>query len=172
MDPIGKTLRRWPGRCLAGALLAAAMLVVPPALPARAQGQAIIVEAAEFLVSVGDGAGRQRTIQADIVPFLPNRACFGWRLKLADAPPVVRYREVLQLPAAPAFWSGEGDEYSSHRFSADRTTATTEAFAAVTDGWLGSSWCIAEGDPLGPHSIEVYIEERLARRFEFEVREP
>ena len=76
------------------------------------------------------------------------------------------------MPAAPAFWSGEDDEYSPHRYSADRTTATTEEFATLEDGWLSSSWCIAEGDPIGPHSIEVYIDERLARRFEFEVREP
>lgn len=76
------------------------------------------------------------------------------------------------LPKAPVLWSGENEEYSPHRFSADRTTAIAEAFALLGDGWIGNDWCIAEGDPLGPHSIEVFTEERLARRFEFEVREP
>ena len=76
------------------------------------------------------------------------------------------------LPKAPVLWSGENEEYSPHRFSADRTTAIAEAFAPLDDGWIGNDWCIAEGDPLGPHSIEVFTEERLARRFEFEVREP
>lgn len=163
------------GRLAAGhaaGLFLAALVLGFVSSDVHAQTPKVTVESAEFLVSVGDGQGSARTIAADVVPFLPNRACFGWRLKLTDAPAVIRYREVLQLPRAPAFWSGENDEYSPHRFSADRTTAITEAFAPLDDGWIGNDWCIAEGDPLGPHSIEVFIGERLARRFEFEVREP
>ncbi|NIA72440.1 hypothetical protein HBA54_28015 [Pelagibius litoralis] len=160
------------GRALTAAVLMALLAFGSPSKPAWAESQAVVVEQAEFLVSVDDGQGRERRIRADIVPFLPNRACFGWQIKLSDAPPVIRYREVLTLPSAPKFWSGENDEYSSHRFSADRTTATTEEFAAPKDGWLSSRWCIAEGDPTGPHSIDVYIDDRLARRFEFEVRAP
>lgn len=128
------------------------------------------VETAEFLVSIGDGEGRQRTFDSTLVPYMPNRACFGWRIRLADAPPVIRYREVLRLPAAPEFWTGEDDEYSPHSFSADRTTAITEEFTAPDDGWIASSWCIAEGDPVGAHSIEVYIDGQLIRRFDFEVK--
>src|SRR3546814_16515545 len=96
----------------------------------------------------------------------------SWRIRLAEAPPVVRVREVLKLPEAPAFWSGEDDPYSTHVFSADRTTATTEEYKAPEEGWISSDWCIAEGDPLGAHSIEVFIEDALARRFAFEVKRP
>jgi hypothetical protein len=137
---------------------------------ATAAGATYSVEAAEFVVSVGDGDGNERTVASNLVPYLPDRACFGWRIRLAEAPPLVRLREVLRLPKAPAFWSGEDDEYSTHIFSADRTTATTEEFKAPQDGWIESNWCIAEGDPTGPHSIEVFIEDDLVRHFDFEVK--
>ncbi|WP_193370659.1 hypothetical protein [Pelagibius marinus] len=144
----------------AGAWLAGA----PPALSAE-------VAEVEFLVSVSDGEGNQRHIQADVVPYLPDRACFGWRLRLAGGQALVRYREVLKLPEAPAFWTGEDDSYSPHKYSADRTTATTEEFAAPdNNGWISSRWCIAEGDPVGPHSIDVYIDDNLVKHFAFEVK--
>jgi hypothetical protein len=140
--------------------------------PAAAAGVGYQVEAAEFVVSLGDGEGNERSVVSDLVPYLPNRACFGWRIRLADAPALVRVREVLRLPAAPQYWSGEGDQYSPHVYSADRTTATTEEFAAPKDGWLSNRWCIVEGDPTGAHVIEVFIEDALVRRFDFEVKKP
>lgn len=155
--------------------LAIALLVLSAAqgtaVTARAAGDAVEVAEAEFRVSVSDGEGNQRSVQADVVPYLPGRACFGWRLRFSGSPAVVRYREVLKLPAAPAFWSGEDDAYSPHRYSADRTTATTEEFAAPDrDGWIESAWCIAEGDPVGPHSIEIFIGDHLVKNFVFEVK--
>ncbi|GAB4361377.1 MAG: hypothetical protein Kow00114_15880 [Kiloniellaceae bacterium] len=159
-------------RMRAGAVLAATAMAgaLACSLPAGATGPAYTVEVAEFVVSVSDGEGNERSAVANVVPFLPERACFGWRLRLAGAPAVVRVREVLQLPEAPAFWSGEDDAYSTHTFSADRTTAITEEYKAPRDGWLESSWCIVEGDPAGPHSIDVYIDGSLARHFDFEVK--
>lgn len=142
----------------------------PGAVPAAAPDYS--VEVAEFVVSLGDGEGNERHIASDLVPYLPNQACFGWRIRLAGAPAVVRVREVLQLPEAPAFWSGEGDEYSPHTFSADRKTATTEEYKAPLDGWLMSQWCIVEGDPMGTHAIDVYIDGDLIRHFDFEVKKP
>jgi hypothetical protein len=173
------------GRSRAAGIAGAAfvLLALQPMLPAVAQtgggpdSEAVepgglAVETAEFLVVLTDGEGGRQAIASTLVPYLPNRACFGWRIRLAEAPAMVRLREVLQLPTAPAFWSGEDDAYSPHKYSADRTTATTEQFAAPKDGWIGSSWCIVEGDPVGAHSIEVFIDDRLIRHFDFEVKRP
>lgn len=160
--------RGWRGTGLV--LLALAGAHTLAAGPATAAGYR--VEAAEFIVTVDDSEGNQRRIASTLVPYLPNRACFGWRIRLADAPAVVRVREVLKLPAAPEFWSGEDDPYSPHTFSADRTTATTEEFKAPEDGWIESQWCIAEGDPVGAHTIEVFVEDGLVRHFDFEVKRP
>ena len=159
--------RQFPADFTACLFTAAALgLAFPPA-----DGYGFTLEAAEFVVSVSDGEGNERSMEADVVPYLPERACFGWRIRFAEAPPLVRYREVLKLPEAPAFWSGENDAYSPHVYSADRTTATTEQFAAPDpEGWIESAWCIAEGDPVGAHSIDVYIDDRHVKRFDFEVR--
>lgn len=154
------------GAATATAILAGGALWSPQAFAAPAY----TVEVAEFVVSISDGEGNQRSAVGDVVPYLPNRACFGWRLRLADAPAIVRVREVLQLPEAPAFWSGEDDAYSTHTFSADRTTAITEEYKAPQEGWLENNWCIVEGDPAGAHSIDIYIEDALARHFDFEVK--
>lgn len=159
-------------RRAAVAVLAGLAIGAMAAPPASAAGSGYTVDVAEFVVSLGDGEGNERTIASDLVPYLPNQACFGWRIRLAEPPGVVRVREVLQLPEAPAFWSGEDDEYSPHTFSADRKTATTEEYKAPVDGWLRSQWCIVEGDPMGPHSIEVYIDGDLIRNFAFEVKKP
>lgn len=149
-----------------------AALVVLASGGAGAAGDGYRVETAEFIVSLGDGEGNRSSIASTLVPYLPNQACFGWRIRLAEAPPVLRVREVLKLPAAPAFWSGEDDPYSTHVFSADRTTATTEEYQAPEEGWIASEWCIADGDPVGAHSIDVFIEGALVRRFDFEVKRP
>ncbi len=165
---IASQIRRRAASFVLAALAAGSLTVFPGA----ALGAGYTVDVAEFVVSVGDGEGNERLIASDLVPYLPNRACFGWRIRLAEAPTLVRVREVLQLPEAPAFWSGEGDEYSPHTFSADRRTATTEEYKAPVDGWLASQWCIVEGDPTGPHSIKVYIEGDLIGNFDFEVKKP
>ena len=160
-------IRLTPGAlraALPAVLLAAGALLSAPV-------QAFSVESTVFVVSVSDGQGNARSFESNLVPYLPDRACFGWRIRLAEPPVLVRYREVLTLPEAPVFWSGENDAYSPHAFSADRTTATTEEFAAPDpEGWIASSWCLAEGDPTGPHSFDIYIEGELIKRFDFEVR--
>ena len=151
------------------ALAAAVWLASLVGQPAQAQG--VVVERTEFFVSVIDGEGNQRSVEADVVPYLPNRSCFGWRARLAGSPGLVQYREVLQLPEAPAFWSGEEDAYSPHSYSADRKTATTEQFAAPdAEGWISSTWCVVEGDPTGPHAIDVYIDGRHINHFDFDVK--
>lgn len=158
------------GGALAAAMLGALLAAAAAAGPAV--GAALRVEATEFIVSVGDGEGNERRIASTLVPYLPNQACFGWRIRLAEAPSLVRIREVLRLPEAPAFWSGEDDPYSPHVFSADRTTATTEEYKAPQDGWIDGTWCIAEGDPTGAHTIDVYVEDAHAHHFAFEVKKP
>lgn len=149
-----------------GSLLACLVLLLAPGAAA-----AFSIATAEFVVLVSDGRGNQRSVVADVVPYLPERACFGWRVRLAEPPALVRYREVLQLPEAPEFWSDEGDAYSPHVFSADRTRATTEEFVVPDEnGWVSNTWCIADGDPLGPHSIDLSVEGEAVKRFDFEVK--
>ena len=83
-------------RAFRGVLAAFALALGP--IPATGPAAAFSIEMAEFVVSVTDGRGNLRSVVADVVPYLPERACFGWRIRLAGAPALVKYREVLQLP--------------------------------------------------------------------------
>src|SRR3546814_14102743 len=103
-----------------------------PGGPAAASTEGITVEAAEFIVSVGDGEGGERRIASTLVPYLPDQACFGWRIRLDEAPPVVRVREVRNLPEATALWSGDADPTSTHAIPPQRTHAPNRQYKSTT----------------------------------------
>lgn len=139
-------------------------------LAGPAPGRAASVVRAEFVVMLRDGAGNQAVVQSNIVPLLPDRACYGWRIRLAGATGVVSFKEIFSIPAEPATWSGEKDEFSPNVIAKDRKTAVTEKFAMPLEGWISHSWCVAAGDPAGNYSMDVHIEGKFAKRFDFEVR--
>ena len=135
------------------------------------QSQAASVKAAEFLVSLHDREGNQTMIyQSNLVPLIPNRVCYGWRIRLASDKGLIKFKEIFSLPTEPEFWGGENDEFSPNAIAKDRKTSVTERFAYVKDGWISHSWCVAKGDPEGKYTMEVYIEGEFAKRFDFEVR--
>ena len=134
--------------------------------------QSISIEAAEFLVFLNDSEGNQQSVfQSDLVPLIPNRVCYGWRIRLAGAERLVRFKEVFSLPAEPEFWGEENDEFSTSKISENRTISVTEMFIPMQDGWIDHNWCVADGDPIGKHSIEVHINGQFAKRFDFQVRD-
>jgi len=147
--------------------LSAWLGAVVVAAPAVALGQQAVVEKS-FDVYLVDPNGVQ-VVQSDVVPLLPGQACFGWRIRLDGADRLIKATETLELPEAPAVWSGEGDEYSPTKIVNDRKTAVTTMFHALDEGWFGSVWCIAEGDPVGPHTIAVHVDEHLLAEFDFTV---
>ena len=149
------------------ALFLAALFAAPAATAA-----APVVQESEFLVYLIEGNATS-VVKTDIVPLIPNQVCFGWRLRLAGTGSVVKAVEELTLPEPPASWIGiDGDEYSPTRISPDRRTATTTSFYTLQDGWIEHSWCIAEGDPAGPHTIRILAEGEVLKRFDFTVSEP
>ena len=136
-----------------------------------AQSQTVSIEAAEFLVFLNDGQGNTQILQSDLVPLIPNLVCYGWRIRLAGAEGLVRFKEVFSLPTEPEVWGGENDEFSTSAIAKDRTTSVTERFAPLQDGWIDNSWCVADGDPKGWYSMEVHINGQFAKRFDFQVRD-
>jgi hypothetical protein len=150
---------------------AAVTLVALAASPALAK--APVVEDSQFLVYLIGPGGSTDIIESDIVPLIPDHVCFGWRIRISGTGKVVKQVEELTLPIAPQAWVGiEDDEYSPTQLSADRRTATTTTFVTPQDGWLENTWCIAPGDPAGPHTIRVLAEGSLLREFDFTVSEP
>jgi len=179
-----------PRNKLATAFLALAIML-PLAVPAKAApyedaqvaydrgdhttalSQAISIEAAEFLVFLYDSEDNEQfVLQSDLVPLIPDRVCYGWRIRLAGSEGLVRFKEVFSLPAeSEVFWAEEIDEFNTTVISKDRITAVTEMFITLRDGWIDNTWCVEDGDPEGKHSMEVHINGQFAKRFDFQVRD-
>ena len=149
------------------------VLFVGCALAATANpswAQAVAATDTEFLVSVTDADGVAKIHASNVVPLIPDRACYEWRVKLGQGDKLVSVTEVFTLPAEPKQWGGiDGNEYSLSKLSGDRKVSETTMFYKPQDGWISHGWCVAEGDPTGPYSIKVLVGDRLVHEFDFTV---
>ncbi|ESW83898.1 hypothetical protein X770_25235 [Mesorhizobium sp. LSJC269B00] len=143
-------------------------VLVAMATPSSAQ--APTATDSEFLVSVTEADGATHVRPSNIVPLIPDSACFEWRVRLAQGDRLVSVTEVFALPAEPRQWGGiDGNEYSLSKLSGDRRVSETTMFYKPQDGWISHGWCMAEGDPIGPYSIKVLVGDRLVHKFDFSV---
>ncbi|WP_196260204.1 hypothetical protein [Pelagibacterium limicola] len=147
------------------ASLGGALGLVLLAWPLTAQEHPHIVDRA-FVVTVTDAAGNAESKYTTRVPLLPRQACFSWHIRFEGAPSELKITEILQLPAPAQIWETAGSQ-----ISADRTAAKTTRTITVEEGWIGAYWCLAEGDPAGPHTIAVSSGAWLDETFSFEVVE-
>ncbi len=150
-------------RLLAFSTLALALLVGA----ARAEEQRTVVES-HFYVTLPNPDESVTLLETREVPLIPG-VCYTWTIRLSGKDELLKYREVLKLPAAPAFVSGDDDPYSPTKISKDRKTVETTLFTVPRQGMIDGGWCIVAGDPAGPHTIEVFSGEQLLRRFDFEL---
>lgn len=157
-----ETYRIFPILCLA------AVAIFLPAIGSAQNKQFTVVDK-QFLVSLVDNHGKVFVHESNRVPLIPNRACYGWRIRLSGVEGIVRFREIFSLPTQPEYWGGEGNEFSPNKITKDRRTSVTEKFATPDEGWIGNSWCVAEGDPVGRYWMEVSINNVFVERFEFDV---
>lgn len=95
--------------------------------------------------------------ETDRVPLRPREACYAWRLHFKNAVGDVAWRGEFTLPAKPG---------------AAPTLLETKKSEKPLGGWIGDSWCVTRGDPVGDHMIKVYIRDSLARTFTFAVVAP
>jgi anti-anti-sigma factor len=127
------------------------------------------IDRAVFLVSTKDRTGRSTTIESDVVPLLPGRSSYQWRLHLRDATPKsVTLKEILTLPTPSDGWP-LAPELTSETHS---RRAITEETLDARDGWISQSWRVANGDPPGPYAIDVHLDGAFIHRFVFQVRRP
>ncbi|WP_417583654.1 hypothetical protein [Pelagibacterium sp.] len=121
----------------------------------------------KFVVWLAQKDGSETEHVTTIVPYLPGRACFGWSVLIENAPDFVALRETLQLPAPAGSWRAPGST-----IAADGTAAKSDRVVTPIDGQIGVRWCLADGDPLGPHTIDISSEDWLDTTFAFEVVAP
>lgn len=120
-------------------------------------------------------AGYDERYNDPLVPLLPDNACYSWFVQLAPgeagAPAPTTLVERLILPEPLADWGTLGTNPDDNvEISADGATVITTAAAAPdADGWLTNGWCVAAGDPVGPHRFELELDGTALVSFDFEV---
>lgn len=63
---------------------------------------------------------------------------------------------------------GLGDDRDAGR-SDPEVAVTTLELVPDSEGWISHGWCAAEGDPLGPHRLDVSADGVELAKFEFDV---
>ena len=141
-------------------------------LLAAAPAPITVTDARFFSESVGpDGVAVY--VESDVIAYAPEVSCYRWSLAIAPMPGVRTIRERFTLPAPAEQWGGvDRNPESPTRLSAARDAAVTDMIVPLTRGEITNGWCVTEGDPQGPHVIEVLDGARLLHRFEFTVGEP
>jgi hypothetical protein len=122
---------------------------------------------AQFGVFGADPAGRRMLYETDKFPGIVA-APFGWFILFKADKPTVVWREEFELPVAPPTW-GPGEAMGIFQVSPDRRTAITERIVPTKIGFIANEWRYANGDPIGPHKMRVYIDGQLIREFSFDI---
>lgn len=135
-------------------------------LPRLVFGQAIpgvTIDSSQFIVWTTGPDGERTSRVTNRVPFDPW-TCYGWRMHFSkNSVGELAVREEFELPA-PGTWPFS-DQYE--RRNGDRV-AVTKSRERPADGWIRSNeWCVDRGDPTGKYVITVYVQNHLAKAFEF-----
>ena len=140
------------------ALFEIALAAALAAQPAEG-GSPVLVTGARFL---GDGQGQAG---ATAIPHVAVSSCYRWEIDVAPQDRSMTIHERFELPAPAPLW-GSG---AATIVAPDRASAVTQIQESLSDGLLTHGWCVAEGDPVGPHRIIVYAGERVLYEFRFNV---
>lgn len=116
-------------------------------------------------------AGTDEVLNDTVVPLLPGNACYNWYVKLAEGEAPKTATETLSLPVALANWGTLAtDPDDGIDISADGKVATRSFVPELDEeGWFSHSWCVADGDPVGAHSIAVAVEGAELVTYDFQV---
>ncbi len=114
--------------------------------------------------------GSDEVLNDTVVPLLPDNACYNWYVRI-EGPPPKAATETLRLPVALGDWGTLAtDPNDGIDISADGMVATRSFMPELdADGWFSHTWCVAAGDPLGAHSIEIALDDTALTRFDFTV---
>ncbi len=101
-----------------------------------------------------------------VIPSVPGFT-YGWRIRLITFTPTLRWKEVLELPAAPAFRRGGTEPSLPMSFG---KLAVTEGTVSSPGEWIFHAWSVSGGVPSGKHVLQLYLDGFPVKKFEFEIR--
>ena len=142
--------------------------VAPSGDPPMLVKDGVEVLGAEFGLFNPPEPGKPLFVPTNRVPLIPDQA-YGWVVTIRTNHEQVHWREEFTLPAEPRSW-GDPDENGTQHVSLDHRTSVMEADAPIESGLISNQWAVVPGDPMGRYVIRVYVEGKLVRTFEFDVR--
>ena len=107
--------------------------------------------------------------ESNLVPYRPGISCFEWVMLFEPRDDARDFSEVLELPGASSDWSSDEADAPAVEVSADGSSGTVAHRLEAGETELGSSWCLAPGDPLGTYHVTVREGGRVIRRFDFRI---
>jgi hypothetical protein len=107
--------------------------------------------------------------ESKFVPSIPDNTCYKWEIILDTELPSIPISEIFIMPETPKVWSSDEGAEGKQTLHHDNKISVVEEYIKVEGGIIESTWCVAEGDPIGNHKIEVYIKGVLAESFSFVV---
>jgi hypothetical protein len=110
--------------------------------------------------------GQSYTFNDTYVPLLPGNACYNWYVRVDATSAPLTVGERMTLPIA-IDWGTQLPETVIEEDG--KVAVTTSSMTTDGDGWFTHGWCAAEGDPTGPHLIEVSVDGQMLASFPFEV---
>lgn len=133
----------------------------------------IVIKEAYLVARLTGDDGSLTETRTDIVPNIAEKSCFAWVLKFEPQDRLAHIIEVLTLPSPPASWGGvEDDPFSTVEVSGDKRSATNSRFEKLDAGQLESEWCVAAGDPDGPHHFVISEGRDELAKLDFEIVKP
>lgn len=144
------------------------------AIAAQGGGKGGVPTVTDTHFLVDDGSGQP--VDSTRVPYRPRTSCYSWVIAVPAERRELAVREVFELPDSAPTWGSdsdlgvvEQDDGSVTAVNRDRSTGVTEFRDSLEDGLIVHGWCVAEGDPTGPHRIRVFVGDTLLHEFRFEV---
>lgn len=147
-------------------ILAVLSLVIAPAMGVEVVEQ-------RFQVSYSHD-GQDHVVDDLVVPLLPGNACYNWYLRLAETNTPIELVERFELPEPLADWGtvGTAPDDPTRLEQDGKVAVTTVPQGDDSEGWVSHGWCVAEGDPLGHHVIDVSADGVALASFAFDVVTP
>jgi len=108
-------------------------------------------------------------VPQDTVPIVPGQQ-FGWLVWVESSRAAIAWTEVFRFQyAGPEQTIGLTED---SRLDEQENRITTDRTTPLTGGVIGNFWVITEGDPPGPHSFDITIDEVPIATLEFQLELP
>ena len=129
------------------------------------KGPVEVLGAYEWVITHEDGKPNfdQSNKDYNEVPYKTGNG-LGWILDIRSNIDSIELMDVIHLPA-PGVWPEKTDLIISD----DKKNAVAKR-TMVNKGYIYGSWKIAEGDPKGDYSVDVYVNHKYIKSFHYHVK--